>query len=837
MDNPVSPADATSKGNTWPSVTVREIVPFAIILSLAVAPIITGLIGQPFYVTVISRIMVFALAALGLNLILGYGAMVSFGHSLYIGIGAYSVGILSFYGITNGYAHLAVALGAGLIIATLIGMVCLRTSGIAFIMITLAFGQMFYFLAISLKQLGGDDGYSIPSRSNFGVIDLSNSTTLYYAIFITGSRIPRRDYEANTPIVTVSDDAIKQTGEVSVEMALQQLPQFMPDMNATDPLLSNGGRANIDLRGLGANRTLVLLDGRRMQSSDSTGVIDLNTLPSTVIQSVEVISGGASAVYGSDAIAGVVNFKTRDNFQGIELDAQYGETTRRDAGNEQFTITLGDNFADNKGNAYIALDFMKRDLVLEHSRSFFANANPQAVLPQGSFTVDPTNLPTQAAVNTAFAAYGVAPGTVLNTRSLGFNDYGGPITLFPLTGPIVNYTGPQGPYILTTPTSVTSAAGQFISLVQPLDRYAIFSKLHYDLTDNVTAYSQFYFSQMIFIRLRAQRPSRCRSRPIIPLSRLLSSRFSGSRPNPTAPFTFTQIAGYLGSRQFGYRYSTFQMLQGFKGDFDLFNGSKWNWDVYASYGTTTDIFTTTNSTDQNVVNLLTGAADGGASQGCAFNPFIYNNSITQDGTISAGCLKLLERQPKDETDLQQKEIQASLGGPIAKLPAGDVQVSLTAGFRGYGYIFKPDALEFAELAAGGTNFAVYTNASDSTKETSLEVEIPLLKDMPLAKVLNLNVAGRYSDYRSTGGTATYKADMEWAPISQFRFRGGYERALRAPNPSELFSAATQVQTTVGSPPGAGDPCDVRTPDPCCKHCAAARALHCNGSTCRAGKQL
>jgi iron complex outermembrane receptor protein len=643
-------------------------------------------------------------------------------------------------------------------------------------------------------------------------------------VVVTGSRIPRRDYEANAPIVTVSDDAIKQTGEVSVEMALQQLPQFMPDMNATDPLLSNGGRANVDLRGLGANRTLVLLDGRRMQSSDPTGVIDLNTLPSTVIQSVEVISGGASAVYGSDAIAGVVNFKTRDNFQGIELDAQYGETTRRDAGNEQFTITLGDNFADNKGNAYIALDFMKRDLVLEHSRPFFANANPQAVLPQGSFTVDPTNLPTQAAVNTAFAAYGVAPGTVLNTRSLGFNDYGGPITLFPLTGPIVNYTGPQGPYILTTPTSVTSAAGQFISLVQPIDRYAIFSKLHYDLTDNVTAYSQFYFSQNDVFTTAGPATvtmSIATNNPFIPAA---IKPILASRPNPTAPFTFTQIAGYLGSRSFGYRYSTFQMLQGFKGDFDLFNGSKWNWDVYASYGTTTDIFTTTNSTDQNVVNLLTGAADGGASQGCAFNPFIYNNSITQDGTISAGCLKLLERQPKDETDLQQKEIQGSLGGPIAKLPAGDVQVSLTAGFRGYGYIFKPDALGFSELAAGGTNFAVYTNATDSTKETSLEVEIPLLKDMPFAKVLNLNVAGRYSDYRSTGGSATYKADMEWAPISQFRFRSGYERALRAPNPSELFGAASQVQTTVGSPPGAGDPCDVRNTQTSAANIAQLRTL-------------
>ncbi len=107
-------------------------------------------------------------------------------------------------------------------------------------------------------------------------------------------------------------------------MALQQLPQFMADMNANDPLLSNGGRAQVNLRGLGANRTLVLLDGRRMQSSDPTGVIDLNTIPSTMIQSVEIISGGASAVYGSDAVAGVVNFKTREHFQGVEIDGQWG---------------------------------------------------------------------------------------------------------------------------------------------------------------------------------------------------------------------------------------------------------------------------------------------------------------------------------------------------------------------------------------------------------------------------------------------------------------------------------------------------------------------------------
>ncbi|MDB5550376.1 MAG: ABC-type branched-chain amino acid transport system, permease component [Rhizobium sp.] len=184
MDSHVSPAvEAMPKADNA-TLNPRRMAALTIILLLAFVPLIAGLAGQPFYVTLISRMMIFALAALGLNLILGYGGMVSFGHALYIGIGAYAVGILSFYGVTNGYAHVATALIAGLIIATPVGMVCLRTSGIAFIMITLAFAQMFYFVAVSLKQLGGDDGYSLPSRSDFGIIDLSNNTTLYYVIFV-----------------------------------------------------------------------------------------------------------------------------------------------------------------------------------------------------------------------------------------------------------------------------------------------------------------------------------------------------------------------------------------------------------------------------------------------------------------------------------------------------------------------------------------------------------------------------------------------------------------------------------------------------------------------------
>lgn len=150
---------------------------------LGLVPVYAQVFGQPFYITLFARILIFAIAALGLNLILGYGAMVSFGHALYIGIGAYAVGILSFHGVTSGWMHLLTGLTVGAVVAASVGWVCLRTTGMAFIMITLAFAQMFYFLAVSLKLYGGDDGLTIAARSDFGWVNLANNTVFYYAIF------------------------------------------------------------------------------------------------------------------------------------------------------------------------------------------------------------------------------------------------------------------------------------------------------------------------------------------------------------------------------------------------------------------------------------------------------------------------------------------------------------------------------------------------------------------------------------------------------------------------------------------------------------------------------
>ena len=164
--------------------TLRRFVAAAVIALLALVPPIAAAIGEPYYVTLFTRILILAIAAVGLNLILGYGGLVSFGHAMYIGIGAYGVGILAHYGIENGWIQLAVALLVGALVAVVIGLVCLRTSGMAFIMITLAFAQMLYFLAISLKTFGGDDGLTINARSDFGLFSLRSNVALYYCAFV-----------------------------------------------------------------------------------------------------------------------------------------------------------------------------------------------------------------------------------------------------------------------------------------------------------------------------------------------------------------------------------------------------------------------------------------------------------------------------------------------------------------------------------------------------------------------------------------------------------------------------------------------------------------------------
>jgi len=199
-------------------------------------------------------------------------------------------------------------------------------------------------------------------------------------IVVTGSRIVRtRDLSAPSPVVTVGKDAFDNTAQTGAEAVLNTMPQFVPintqfTSSIQGSATSNPGAATLNLRGLGANRNLVLIDGRRGQPSDATLAIDINTIPAAAIENVEVITGGASAVYGPDAMAGVVNFVLKKNFQGLDVDLQRGSTFDHGDGAEtRFNALMGMNGADGRGNVMLGVDWTKRDAALQSNRKFYVN--------------------------------------------------------------------------------------------------------------------------------------------------------------------------------------------------------------------------------------------------------------------------------------------------------------------------------------------------------------------------------------------------------------------------------------------------------------------------------
>ena len=212
--------------------------------------------------------------------------------------------------------------------------------------------------------------------------------------------------------------------DVTLDTFLNTLPQVNPAGTTTSNNPGNGGQSNIDLRGLGANRNLVLINGRRPMVSASNQTVDLNTIPQGLIERIEIVTGGAGAAYGADAIAGVVNLILKDNFEGIDLRASYSNSLpRTDAREYQFSGIIGGNFADGKGNAVFGFDRSYREAMIKSQRAFSQNAtSTTSFLPEGALFWGSTNAPTKAALDTIFAGYGVTSAqTTLQSGTIGFN--------------------------------------------------------------------------------------------------------------------------------------------------------------------------------------------------------------------------------------------------------------------------------------------------------------------------------------------------------------------------------------------------------------------------------
>nr|WP_295661997.1 TonB-dependent receptor [Polymorphobacter sp.] len=642
-------------------------------------------------------------------------------------------------------------------------------------------------------------------------------------IIVTGSRISRRDFQSDSPISTINSSAIAASGQPSLDRAIGELPQFAASQGASEvgdaqgSLGFQGGQSFSDLRGLGPNRSLVLLDGRRLMPSSPDFAIDLNTIPTVMIDTVEVITGGASAAYGSDAVAGVVNFKMRQKFSGLELNYQHGATTRGDGATNEASGIVGGSFAENRGSAVLAFEYSDRATVVGANRPFFADirqlARPaEGIIGAGNYG---GGAPSVAAVNAVLAGYpGTTPitGTGAYNGTIGVNTDGTIFTDLAGSNCVQNYKGVGavlGANISADCRKAQVALGRYFAVQVPLTKYNAYARASYELGDHITAYSQFNFMESSAI----DRTSPGSSKPAVPLIVPQNNPFVTGNPGlrtilasitpaPTGPLILTKLLTAFGNRVETFKYDVWQALAGVKGDIP---GTRLNYDVYATLGHSQ--FVNTGAGDASVTaitSILNGTANytgaAGNCKGYAWNP-LGNNPLT------AGCLEYAGRTDHSVNTMTQKVIEGTLEGPLFNLPAGELRFAVGADYRESDFNYSPDAT----LATGDSlPYGSITAASGRQRVTEGfgELLVPILKDLPFARELSLDLGYRYSHYDHSGNNSTYKADASWVPVGGVRFRGGYSRAVRAPSLGNLFGPTSVGNLNIGTGPSAGDPCAV-----------------------------
>ncbi|MBY8826527.1 TonB-dependent receptor domain-containing protein [Hephaestia mangrovi] len=643
-------------------------------------------------------------------------------------------------------------------------------------------------------------------------------------IIVTGSRIARRDYVADSPIISISQDTVQNSGRPTIEDALNQMPQFSGAFGSANGGSTstglNGGQAYASLRGLGPKRTLILLDGRRLQPSNPDGSIDLNIIPEALIANVETITGGASTAYGSDATAGVVNFKLRNDFHGIEINAQTGVSDYGDGDTYRITTTLGDSFADERGHAVLSFDYTKRNRALQSRRDYFVFRKTKpglSTIPQGS-TVFGANRPTVDAVNNVFEnQYGAAPFTGDASGAyigqIGFNT---DQSLFSTIGvPIENLRDPEtdSAYIVNSGTNSQQLNFGYngSSVQSDLNRYNVFGKVDYKVTDDIKAFAQVTYTNYDSLGIANPTLASNVYGLSVPVTNpYISSDFASilaSRPDPDADFTFYKAFNILGPRYQSYRYNVYQLTLGLSGTFGI---KDWSWDVYGSTSKAKFENEQRGGASASALrNLLYSPTGGTELCDGGFNPF-------GNVTPSEDCINYIRRSTLNRNELKQRTVEANMQGGLFELPGGQVRFALGADYRYNFYSFRPD--EQLSQPDGTSDILGYSvlrpaNGSVSTKEIYGELLVPVLKDVPGIEELNLDLGYRYSDYNSVGGVHTYKADLDWQIFQPLRLRGGYNRAIRAPSVGELYAPVSTGSVSIGTPSATstnGDPCDVRT---------------------------
>jgi len=670
-------------------------------------------------------------------------------------------------------------------------------------------------------------------------------------VVVTGSRIAQSPNDISiSPINTVSSVDIQQTGLVRAEDILNNLPQVVAEQSSGTSI-SSLGIATVSLRGLGSQRTLVLINDRRMQPGGSGGVVgpggssnsaDINQIPASLIERADVLTGGASAVYGADAVAGVVNFVLNTHYQGVRIDGNYSfnnhsnnsqqylgwlrdanqpipPSTVNTAQTKDISILAGANFADGKGNATTYFTYTNSlpavGYQFDHAGcTLNAGETPDSEIFCGGSSTSGSgrfNLP------------GVAPNDDDPTKTH-------PVNIFSNT--VDPATGAFRPYSATT-DSYNYGALSYLS--RGGERYTAGAFLHYDVSDFASVYTETMYAHNASTAQYG--PSGAFAYTAYPLSidnPLLTAeeraaiftpanvasnhtRFPGG---PQDPNTVTMYVGRRniegGGRLDNYTSSSIRQVVGVKGGF----ADAWTYDTYASLGITNfqniegnflgvpQIANALDVVPNPATNGVAGVAAGAAVCRSALlgtDPNCVPWNIYTPGGVTQDQLAYLSVPASYASNSTEYIVDGSVTGDLGKygvkIPFAKDGISVNVGteYRQEKFKFDPDYIFANGLQAGGAP----SKAIDGKLhvwEGFTEVRAPIANDLPFVKSLSMDAGYRYSKYTLGGSTNTYKFGVEWAPIDDVRLRAGYNRAVRAPNLNELFQPAT-----VGAG-GTADPC-------------------------------
>lgn len=623
-------------------------------------------------------------------------------------------------------------------------------------------------------------------------------------ITVTGSRIYSPNAESPSPLQVITAEDIAASGVTNIQELLLKNPTLgEPSISRSNSnfATSSAGVATVDLRNLGTSRTLVLVNGRRFVAGiPGESAVDLNSIPTDFIERVELLTGGASATYGSDAVAGVVNIVLKKRFEGLIIDASAGQSSRGDDDKRKVAITLGTSTADGKGSFMGHFGYSKQGAVYSADRSFSA--------------VDQ--------ISTGAAITGEAGDMFSATRPF-YSSYAPQGRFFHDTGSYT-YDANGNPRAWSTNGSATLAPAGFNrsayrSIAIPTERYLFAGTGDYQFAPD----HQFFFegtyaststntrlepfplaSEDIYPASGGQIPAEFLvngamvRNPIVP--DYLWDRISDTDGDGARDYYFTRRMSEVGNRGNKAERDTFRVLAGVKGAIS----PTWEYEAYYAYGQTKEAQSSNGQVNvMNFKNALEAITDANGNivcrdataraQGCVpINVFGFNS-------ISQAALNYVAAPGSLATLTSQKLFGLNVTGEAMKLPAGPL--SIAAGFERREEYSRAEFDALTQTGLNGGNALPNTYGKFSVNEVFVEARAPILKDLALIKNLNLIGAVRAGDYSTVGGTLSWNAGVEWAVNSDVKFRATKALSTRAPNINELYSPPSQDYPT-----GLNDPC-------------------------------